>query len=74
MKKLIAAAVAVLVLSGRPSSADVASQNIVMVAEAFEVQRIMVGISGITGDFIFFAEGRCSFEAGEHQITEGTDR
>ena len=67
MKKFVAAAVAVLalVLSGCTPSADVASQNIATAAEAFEVQRTMVGINGITGDVIFFAEGRCSFEAGE---------
>ena len=46
MKKLIAAAVAALalVLSGCTSSADVASQNIATAAEAFEVQRTLVGI------------------------------
>lgn len=54
-------AVAMLALSGC-SQADTADQNIKTAAEAFEVQRTIVGISGITGDIIFYAEGRCSFE------------
>ena len=44
------------------SDADKASENISTAAEAFEVQRTIVGINGITGATIFFAEGRCSFE------------
>lgn len=44
------------------SDADQADYNTVQAAEAFEVQREIVGINGITGDIIFYAEGRCSFE------------
>ena len=64
MKKLIAAGVvsAMVLLAGCTSDADKASENIATAAEAFEVQRTIVGINGITGKTVFFAEGRCSFE------------
>ena len=66
MKKIIAIAALIgasaLVLAGCTSDADVADDNLVVAAEQFEVQRTIVGINGITGDVIFFAEGRCSFE------------
>lgn len=64
--KLIATAGALLVaglaLTGCTSDADQADYNTVQAAEAFEVQREIVGINGITGETIFYAEGRCSFE------------
>jgi len=68
MKTKIAAAAAIvaagaLALTGCISDADKASENIATAAEQFEVQRTIVGINGITGDTIFFAEGRCSFES-----------
>ena len=49
-------------LSGCTSDADRATENVSTAAEAFEVQRTIVGINGISGETIFFAEGRCSFE------------
>ncbi|MDL5351192.1 hypothetical protein [Microbacterium sp. zg-YB36] len=55
-------ALALTALVGCTSDADKASENIATAAEAFEVQRTIVGINGITGETIFFAEGRCSFE------------
>lgn len=54
--------VAAFGLAACTSDADKASENIAIAAEAFEVQRSIVGINGITGETIFFAEGRCSFE------------
>lgn len=64
MKKAVAAGLvgAMVLLAGCTSDADKASENIATAAEAFEVQRTIVGINGITGKTIFFAEGRCSFE------------
>lgn len=44
------------------SDADKANENLKLAAEQFEVQRTIVGTNGITGDTVFFAEGRCSFE------------
>ena len=58
----VAAALTVVVLAGCSSDADTADRNIVTAAEQFEIQRTIIGISGITGDIIFYAEGRCSFE------------
>jgi hypothetical protein len=55
-------AVGAIALAGCTSDADKASENIAVAAEAFEVQRTIVGINGITGATIFYAEGRCSFE------------
>lgn len=66
VKRKIAAALIVVAgvvgLSACTSDADKASENISTAAEAFEVQRTIVGINGITGATIFYAEGRCSFE------------
>lgn len=53
---------AALLLAGCTSDADKASENIATAAEQFEVQRTIVGFNGITGEAIFYAEGRCSFE------------
>lgn len=65
-KKIIAlvgaAVLGALALAGCTSDADRASENIATAAEQFEVQRTIVGINGITGETIFYAEGRCSFE------------
>lgn len=72
MKKTAAAIIGAAALAGTlvgcTSDADKASENIATAAEAFEVQRTIVGINGITGDTIFFAEGRCSFEYGSKRV------
>ncbi len=44
------------------SDADKVSENIALEAEAFQVQRSITATSGITGEVLFIAEGRCSFE------------
>lgn len=67
-----AAIVGVLALAGCTSDADKASENISTAAEAFEVQRTIVGINGITGATTFFAEGRCSFEFPSSRRTDVT--
>ncbi|ALX67280.1 beta-sandwich lipoprotein [Microbacterium sp. XT11] len=54
--------IASVALVGCTSDADKADQNIKTAAEAFEVQRTIIGINGITGQTTFVAEGRCSFE------------
>lgn len=48
-------------LTACTSDANKADENIKTAAEQFEVQRTIVGINGITGKTIFYAEGRCSF-------------
>lgn len=64
MKKFIAglalAAVAVLGLTSCASDAERASQNISTAADNFEVNRLIVGINGITDEVLFSVEGRCS--------------
>lgn len=66
MKKFIAtvliAGAAIVGLAGCTSDADTADINIKQAAEQFEVNRTIIGINGITGETIFYAEGRCSFE------------
>ncbi|MEE8372798.1 MAG: hypothetical protein V3R87_03570 [Dehalococcoidia bacterium] len=42
------------------SDADVASKNISTAADAFEVQRRVVFLNGITDSIILVVEGRCS--------------
>ena len=59
---LAGAALVAVGLTGCLSDADTANENIKTAAEQFEVQRTIVGINGITGKTIFYAEGRCSFE------------
>jgi hypothetical protein len=58
----VVAGAALAGLTGCVSDADTADNNIKTAAEQFEVQRTIVGINGITGKTIFYAEGRCSFE------------
>lgn len=63
MKKkfaVVALAVGALALVGCSSDADKASQNLSTAADNFEVNRMIVGINGITDDVLFSVEGRCS--------------
>lgn len=73
IKKIIAigalAVVGVLGLAGCAvtttngnSDADKVAENIALEAEAFQVQRSITALNGITGEVLFTAEGRCSFE------------
>lgn len=48
------------------SDADKAAYNVSMEAESFQVQRTITALSGITGEVLFVAEGRCSFEYPEN--------
>lgn len=54
------AGTAALVLSGCTSDAQRASQNASVAADNFEVNRLIVGINGITDEVLFSVEGRCS--------------
>jgi len=69
MKKTLAIAALALAatatLVGCTSDADKASLNLSTAAEAFEVQREIVAINGITGETFFYAEGRCSLESAD---------
>ncbi len=56
----IAAAVALITLTGCDRPADVASRNLSNAADNFEVMRRVVFYNGITGDYILNIEGLCS--------------
>lgn len=58
-------ALALTALVGCTSDADKASQNLSTAAEAFEIQRQIIAVNGITGETIFYAEGRCSLETAD---------
>lgn len=47
---------------GGPSQADKAGENLSTAADNFEVQRKVVGINTRSGEYLFYAEGRCSLE------------
>lgn len=63
MKKILVGAAAVLAvvgLAGCSSDAGKASQNLSTAADNFEVNRLIVGMNGITDEVLFSVEGRCS--------------
>ncbi len=64
MRRYLLALLAVvgLAAAGCTSAADTASHNLSEAAENFEIQRRVVFINGITGEYILELEGRCSIE------------
>lgn len=76
MKKLITAiaigAVAVFGLSACTSDADRASYNLSQEADNFNVQRLIVGINGVTDEILFSVEGKCSLDLARERILEVT--
>lgn len=58
----LAACAPTVTTSNGNSDADKVSENIAIEAESFQVQRSITATSGITGEVLFIAEGRCSFE------------
>ena len=67
------AALVMLTASQCASDADTASRNISTAADAFEVQRRVVFLNGITDSIILVVEGRCSLgnydSAGRMSVT-----
>jgi hypothetical protein len=59
MKKLIAT-LAIAILAGCSSDADVASRNMSQAADNFEVARRIIFYNGITGEYMLTIEGYCS--------------
>lgn len=71
--KIVAlASVGLLALTGCASDAARSSENLSVAAENFEVQRLIVGVNGITDEVLFSVEGRCSMELGRPEILEVT--
>lgn len=74
MKKLISAIFIVLViLTGCEKEADVASRNVSVAADQFEVMRRVVFFNGITDTYLLTIEGLCSLgnndKTGELTVT-----
>lgn len=63
MKKIIILLSITLALIGCSRDATVASRNLSIAAEMFELERRIVFYNGITGEYILTIEGRCSVEA-----------
>src|SRR3990167_10035636 len=57
---IITALVALLILAGCESDADIASYNLSKSADMFEIMRRVVFYNGITGEYILSIEGLCS--------------
>lgn len=58
----LTAGISIVGLTACVSDADKVNENIAIAAENFEVQRTIIGQSGITDKVFLYAEGRCSFE------------
>lgn len=62
-----------LVLTGCGRDADIASRNLSVAADQFQIDRRVVFYNGITGEYMLTVEGRCSLgnndSAGQLTIT-----
>lgn len=71
-KKILAGAGALLIaittLAGCATQADVASENLSLAAEQFEINRRIVFLNGITDTYLLSIEGRCSIEDQGNQL------
>lgn len=60
MKKIAALVAAGLVLAGCSSKADIASHNLSVAADNFQIERRVVFYNGITGEVMLEIDGLCS--------------
>lgn len=63
MRKFVTTAIALVglvFLGGCARDADIASRNLSIAADMFEIDRRVVFYNGITGEYILVIEGRCS--------------
>lgn len=60
--KIFSIVVAVMAVAGCSSDAEVASYNLSIAAEQFEVQRRIVFYNVITGDYMLSIEGKCAID------------
>lgn len=63
MKRLLALALIALAIAGCTRDAQVASHNLSYAADNFEIDRRVVFFNGITDQYLFTIEGKCSIEA-----------
>lgn len=68
MKRLIIVAALATLVAGCERDAQTASRNLSKAADMFEVQRRVVFVNGITGDYLLSIEGRCSIEDQSRQL------
>ena len=69
MKRMIAVLLgATLLLAACQTDADVASRNLSVAAEQFEIERRVVFINGITDNYMLEITGRCSIEDQVNQL------
>jgi len=73
MKYFLSILLAALIFTGCQRDADVASHNLSVAADNFEIQRRVVFYNGITGAYILSLEGKCSLgnydSAGQLTVT-----
>lgn len=55
------------------SDADVASRNLSVAAEQFEIERRVVFFNGITDEYLLTIEGRCSIESGDTGVADALE-
>lgn len=73
MRFALSAVIAAAALVGCSRDADIASRNLSVAADMFEINRRVVFYNGITGDYMLTIEGLCSLgnqdRAGELSVT-----
>ena len=67
-KTIIALIVGAIALTGCTTDADVASHNLSIAAEQFEIERRVIFYNGITDSYMLTIEGRCSIEDDGNQL------
>lgn len=65
----IAIAIVLLLITGCSTDADVASRNLSMSADMFELERRIVFYDAIQGVYLLSIEGRCSISSSSSQLS-----
>ena len=65
---VIVAITAIAVLASCERDADIASRNLSLAADMFEIDRRIIFYNGITGGYMLVIEGRCSIEDQRTQL------
>jgi len=61
-KKMLLLVLAIAILAGCDTEANIASRNLSIAADMFEINRRIVFYNGITDTYMLTVEGRCSVE------------
>jgi len=67
-KSIVALALSAFAIAACSSDADVASQNLSVAPEQFEIQRRVIFMNGITDKYLLVIEGRCSVETSDSAL------